>query len=217
MFLAATDEATYRNRFRMRRFGWLMERIDAIVAARGSCRILDIGGNMQHWRGAEDLWADRPIRVTLLNLAAPATDDPRFTGLAGDARRMPDFADGSFDLVYSNSVIEHVGRWSDQKAMADEVRRIAPHYFVQTPNYWFPVEPHFRAPLFHFLPEPIRLRIVMAMKLGFYPRSRTVDEAYAVIEDAVLRDHRSMAALFPDAEIRREKVALLTKSLVAIR
>jgi hypothetical protein len=74
-----------------------------------------------------------------------------------------------------------------------------------------------RAPLFHFLLGPLRLKLVMGRKLDFYNKAASVDEGYEILENAVLRDYRSMKALFPDAEIRREKLWMLMKSLVAIR
>ncbi|MEM2045934.1 MAG: class I SAM-dependent methyltransferase, partial [Candidatus Bathyarchaeia archaeon] len=57
--------------------------------------------------------------------------------IIGDARCMP-FKDKSFDVVFSNSVIEHVGNYDDQKMCAEEIRRVGKCYFVQTPNFYFP-------------------------------------------------------------------------------
>jgi hypothetical protein len=114
-------------------------------------------------------------------------------------------------------VIEHVGLWRDQHRMADEIRRLAPRYFVQTPNFWFPVEPHFRLPLIHWLPEPWRAAIVTRRACGFYPRARNHDEARHILDDARLLDAGAMAALFPDAAIERERFAGFTKSLIAVR
>jgi hypothetical protein len=101
--------------------------------------------------------------------------------------------------------------------MAQEVRRLAPRYFVQTPNFWFPVEPHFRLPFIHWLPEPWRASIVMRRACGFYPRARSCNEARCIIDDARLIDARAMSELFPDAVIERERFAGFTKSLIAIR
>lgn len=205
-----------RNNWRVRRHERFMRLVDAVVAEKGRCRILDVGGTVGFWGALEDVWEGRPVSVTLVNLEAEAVPDARFESFAGDARALP-FADHSFDVVHSNSVIEHVGRWKDMQAMAGEVRRLARHYFVQTPHFWFPVEPHFRFPLFHWLPEPVRVAIVRRMACGFFPRAETLDDAMRFVEDSVLLTQTQMAALFPDALIERERVALLTKSLIAIR
>jgi hypothetical protein len=114
-------------------------------------------------------------------------------------------------------VIEHVGRWADMKAMADEIHRVGRHYFIQTPAFGFPIEPHFRVPFFHWLPEPLRVRLVMSRACGYYPKARSVDEAMHYIEDANILDARRFHRLFPEAEIVRERIGPLTKSFVAIR
>lgn len=217
MFLGTSSDDVYRNRFRVKRFTRFLEIVDDIIAAKGRCRILDVGGRMEHWAAMSDLYGDRDIHVTLVNLEAEEVTDPRFSSLAGDARDLHGFSDDSFDLVYSNSVIEHVGRWSDQKHMAAEVRRLAPRHFIQTPNYWFPVEPHFRMPFIHWLPVPWQTAIVRARACGFYPRAKNVDEALTILEDARLLNLPAMKALFPDSTIERERALGLPKSLIAVR
>jgi hypothetical protein len=191
--------------------------VNRIAAARGACRILDVGGQYSFWKGMRDLWQGSDVHITLANLTTEPVDDSRFTSVAADARAMTAFADGAFDLVHSNSVIEHVGQWSDMRAMAGEIRRLAPSYFVQTPNFWFPVEPHLRAPLIHWLPRPWRRAIVHGRSWSFYGEATTLDRAQTILQDASLLDAASMAELFPDAVIERERVALLTKSLIAIK
>ena len=97
-------------------------------------------------------------------------------------------------------MIEHVGGWSDMLRMANEVRRVAHRYAVQTPYFWFPIEPHMRSPLMHWLPESISYRIVMSRKCGFYDKQDSVLGAMSVIRDAHLLDVGQMQALFPDAD-----------------
>jgi hypothetical protein len=215
--LATSEAAVYGNRFRQRRLARFLSIVDEIVAAKGTCRILDVGGKHAYWQALEPLWGDRPCHITLVNLANEPVSDTRFSSVAGNACDLSQFSDRSFDLVHSNSVIEHVGRWQDQCRMAKEVRRLAARYFVQTPNYWFPVEPHFRFPFIHWLPEPWRVKIVMRRACGFYPRAQSSDEARRILDDARLLDFEAMAELFPDGAIERERFAGFTKSLIAIR
>jgi hypothetical protein len=141
---------------------------------------------------------------------------PNFRELIGDARDL-DVLDGSYDLVHSNSLLEHVGSWDDMRAVAATVRRVAPAYFIQTPYFWFPVEPHYRTPFIHWLPGSWQYRLVMARRLGFMRKAATISDAMATVDGIRLLDARQMGELFPDAEIRHERLLGLTKSLVAVR
>lgn len=193
-----------------------MRVLDSIKLHDRPLKILDVGGTQEYWSDKIEMMA-RPVEITLLNLEVAEIQQPSFVSVAGDARSMPEFADGSFDVVHSNSVIEHVGRWTDMMAMANEIRRIAPAYFVQTPYFWFPVEPHARTPLLHWLPETWRFRVVMSRKCGFWTKCKTVDHAMRTIQSSTLLDKAMFRALFPDAEIVPEKFMGLTKSLMALR
>lgn len=210
-------ETVYRNRFRRARLARFLTIVDEIVAAKGRCGVLDVGGNVEYWQGLEELWRDRPLHFTIVNLYAEQAPDGRFACLSGNACDLSQFGDNAFDVVHSNSVIEHVGTWSNQRRMAEEVRRLAPRYFVQTPNFWFPFEPHFRMPFIHWLPEPWRVATVMRRARGFYPRATSFEEAHQILQDARLLDVKAMAALFPDATIERERFGLMTKSIMAVR
>ncbi|HEY0219274.1 MAG TPA: hypothetical protein VGC26_05835, partial [Afipia sp.] len=78
MFLGTTPDDVYRNRFRLKRFARFLGIADEIIATKGSCKILDIGGRMEHWAALSDFWQDRAIEVTLVNLEAEAVTEPRF-------------------------------------------------------------------------------------------------------------------------------------------
>jgi Methyltransferase domain len=212
------DPASIGSKFRRRRSAPLAELIDKVVAAKGSCTILDLGGTERYWNilGAEFL-ASRNCEVVLLNQrAAMARRTGPFRHLQGDACAV-DAADGAFDIVHSNSVIEHVGRWSRTQAFAAEARRLAPNYFVQTPNFWFPWEPHFGVPFFQMLAAPIQVSLLMRRGRGFFPRCATVASAVECAESVRLLDVRMLSALFPDARIIRERFLGMTKSFIALR
>ena len=124
-----------------------------------------------------------------------------------DGTQLP-FDDRSFPIVFSNSVIEHVPS-ALQPAFAREIRRVGERYFVQTPNRWFPIEPHYQMPLVHFLPE----RALRALNKRFTMGFRKKGEWY----ETTLLSASDLRRLFPDAAIHRERVLGMTKSLMAVR
>jgi len=219
------DERSLSTRFRKARDkllrAFILER-RAHVA--GPFRILDLGGTADYWRRVGfDFLEAHDIDVTCVNhiateFGASEAEAVRLRCIVGDACDMVGHGDNSFDFVHSNSVIEHVGRWPQMRAFANEVRRLAPAYYVQTPYFWFPIDPHFyRVPLFHWLPESLRLKLLQRFKIGWSPATRDVDRAMSMVMDVVLLDRQQFAALFPDAEIIAERLALLPKSLIALR
>lgn len=211
--------------FRAARFARCRALIDAILAERGSCHVADMGGGLGYWQVcAPDLLDDPRFRMDLFNVsyqphdheALAALGTGRVTLLEGDARSLPQVADRAYDLAHSNSVIEHVGRWADMMSMAREVRRIARFHYVQTPYWGFPLEPHFRTPFFHWLPEQWRLRLTQRFDLGFMPRAASVDEGMRGIQSCVLVDRRQFGEIFAGSNIYSEIAYGLTKSLIAV-
>jgi hypothetical protein len=120
-------------------------------------------------------------------------------------------------MCFSNSAIEHLGSFRDQFRVAQEIRRVAKGYYVQTPNLYFPLEPHFLVPGWQFIPCEWRAHILRKRDLGWMKQVKSLDEARAVVKSIRLLDSRDLQKLFPDAGILRERVGPLTKSLVAWR
>jgi hypothetical protein len=171
--------------------------------------ILDVGGTERFWELMG--WADDPdVRLHILNLEYVESSNPAVRTLVGDARDMPQFGDHEFDVVFSNSVIEHVGGLANQRRMADEVRRVGRRYFVQSPNRHFPMEPHFLIPFFQFFPYRMKVATVQYVK-GVKDRS-VAERRAAEIE---LLSKKTMKELFPGADLYVERVAGLAKSYVA--
>jgi 2-polyprenyl-3-methyl-5-hydroxy-6-metoxy-1,4-benzoquinol methylase len=136
------------------------------------------------------------------------------TSIAGDARSVQ-ADDSSSDVVFSNSVIEHVGTYQDQLQMAKEVCRVGRHYFVQTPNNYFPLEPHFLFPFFQFLPIRLRVLLLQNFNLGWFVKTPDQAKAMEIVEGIRLLSKREFVSLFPKASIYKEKVFGMTKSYVA--
>jgi SAM-dependent methyltransferase len=207
------NPASLAGRLRQRRMQWLADLLRGLPRP---VTILDVGGTELFWKNV-GLAGDQDYRITLHNRRPQPVTLANLTSITGDARDLGAYPDGAFDVVFSNSVIEHVGGPADQRAMADEVRRVGRAFFVQTPNRWFPIEPHFLFPLFQFLPRSLRILLVRSFALGWYPRAHTRAEAEARVDEIRLLGEGELRSMFPDAAIRKEKVLLLTKSLVALR
>jgi len=169
--------------------------------------VLDVGGSPA-------IWSYLPFtpQVTFVNLNRDVLAGVR--GAVADGCRLP-FRDGGFDLVFSNSVIEHVGDWDAQRRFAAECRRVGQRYYIQTPDWWFPIEPHLLTPFVHWLPAPARRGLVPFALRAFVDAG--VRERRAEYGRIVLLTARQMRTLFPEAQIFRERFCGLSKSLIAIK
>ena len=142
-----------------------------------------------------------PERITALGLHDGGGFRARYPDIPyvqGDACALP-FADGAFDVVFSNAVIEHVGGRVRQRQFVSEALRVGRRVFITTPNRRFPVEVHTRLPLVHWLPDAISQRVYRAAGKEF-------------ATDVHLLTRRSFAALFPG----RVRIVSLGMTLVAI-
>jgi len=142
-----------------------------------------------------------PERITALGLhdgQGFLARYPNIRYVQGDACDLP-FADGEFDVVFSNAVIEHVGARDRQRALVSEALRVGRRVFVTTPNRWFPVELHTRIPLVHWLPDRLS-----------HPVYRALGKDFAT--ENTLLTRRQLASLFPG----RVRIVNLGLTLVAI-
>jgi hypothetical protein len=174
--------------------------------------ILDVGGTESYWN-IMGMTSPGDFKITLLNIRDAQSSSLYVGHVVGDARVM-DFEDKCFDVVFSNSVIEHVGGREDQKRMADEVMRVGRRYFIQTPNRFFPMEPHFLFPLFQFLPLALRIQLLRNFGLGWIPKTPNALAAKKIVESIRLLDKKELVGLFPGAGVYEERVAGLVKSFV---
>lgn len=209
----ASSEASdsYASHLRRKRFTLFVDMV-------GRCdkqpvSILDVGGTERFWEIMN--FADTSHRIDILNLAAFNPKHAHITSIVGDARDLSRFGTGEYDIVFSNSVIEHLSTLEDQKKMAEEVRRVGQRYFVQTPNYFFPMEPHFLTPTIHWLPQRHRITLLRMFPLGHYNRL-PMEKARKVIEEIRLLKKSEIRTLFPDASIISEKWMGMTKSFIAV-
>ena len=193
-----------------------MARFERTFGITPQTTVLDVGGSALIWQFAKV----RP-KLTFLNL--PSAIEPRENGatlVAGDGRMLP-FRDAAFDIVFSNSVIEHVGAARDQEIFAREVARVGKKYWVQTPNRKFPFEMHVMLPFVHYLPTKWQRRVVTRFT-GWellVPHTKDIrrDYLHHFLNELHLLDESELKALFPDARITRERFLGLPKSLIAFR
>lgn len=197
---------------RRRRFGLFLDQVASLPRP---VRVLDLGGTLHFWH-AMGLSDPGAIELVLLNRHPISVDVPNVRSVVGDATDLSDFADNEFDVVFSSSLIEHLGERAAQERMAREVRRVGRRYFVQTPNRWFPLEPHFLVPGFQFLPLGLRAALMCRFNLGWYRRIPDPAQALAHVRSHRLLDRRELASLFPDARLAGERFCGLVKSWVAI-
>jgi ubiquinone/menaquinone biosynthesis C-methylase UbiE len=193
--------------FRERRMELFCERFHVTPET----RILDIGGREFNWT----LLPFAP-RVTILNLDVQGSRSGKFEWIVGDARQLP-FPDQSFEIVYSNSVIEHLGTAEDQRRFVEEVRRVGCSYFVQTPNRDFFLEPHLVTPFIHWFPRKLQARLLRNFTLwGWITRPDHKARA-RYLDTTRMLNEAEFRGLFPEAEIWRERFLGLTKSFVAAK
>jgi hypothetical protein len=181
----------------------------SILELKAGDRVIDLGGTCAIWE-----FVEAPLEITIVNLPGvdvrkPAQTRHRFHFVAGDATALH-FPDDHFDLVFSNSVIEHVGGEQKELAFACEVRRLAPAYYVQTPSIWFPLEPHTGIPFWWAMPQSTRNRILARWKSRLPAWTE-------MVEGTTVISRKKLQAYFPDGKLVTERIAGIPKSYSVYR
>lgn len=199
----------FKPAFQRKRRAKRMEDFIRLMNVSGDETILDLGGHPRIWDSVK-----QPLDITMLNL--PGTIDwsapthHRGTYVEGDATNVAQYTDDAFDIVFSNSVIEHVGNENARASFAKEARRLGRSYWVQTPSKYFPIEAHNGMPFWWYYPE--------AVKKYFIKRWREkLPEWTDMVEGTDIVTRRELETLFPDGEIIVERVWGFPKSYVAYK
>jgi hypothetical protein len=173
-------------------------------------RVLDLGGTAISWR----VLGLRPSSVTLVNL--DRADEPAESWMESVQADACAGGFGKYDLVFSNSLIEHLGGHARRQQFVEVVRASAPSWWIQVPYRYFPVEPHWFFPGFQFL--PFRARLLVCQHWNTLHQSALKDpaEAAELVASVELLSATEMRMYFPDSEIWFERIAGVPKSLVAI-
>lgn len=194
-----------------------MELLGGFFRFSGRERVLDIGSQVGGPSRQLLESFPNPANITALNimaehLAQVRAMHPGVNTAVADARRLP-FADQSFDFVYSNAVLEHVGTRADQAAMAREIQRVGRSWFVTTPNRWFPFEFHTRLPLVSWLPQAGMRRVARILAYnhveGRYRSGMDCDDVNLLAAGDLRR-------MFPGSRVVKCRITVWPETLIAV-
>lgn len=190
-----------------------MKEFESIFAVKNSNIILDVGGGQFNWQFIKA----RP-KVLILNLEKPIDfkNTEQFEFVKGDATNL-EYPEKSFDIVYSNSVIEHLFTKENQMKMAKEIMRVGKNLYVQTPAKEFFVEPHLLTPFIHWLPIKTQEKLMKNFTIWGLITRPTKEYINNFLKERRLLTKKEFTELFPNCEIRVERFFLMPKSYIAIR
>ena len=174
-------------------------------------RIIDVDGTPFNW----SLIPIKP-EILIINIFYPKSKLPDYKYIVADGKNLP-FKDFSFDIAYSNSVIEHLSTKKNQVYFSNEIRRVGIHYYIQTPNKNFPIEPHYLTPIIHYFTRQTQKKLLRYLSVWGWITKPSKDQIEKLVDEINLLSADEMKVLFPDATISFEKAFFLNKSIIAIR
>ena len=190
-----------------------MREFERIFMIKNEYRILDVGGGQFNWKFIKS----KP-RVFILNLNKPKDwlNDTQFEFNKGDATKFV-YSDNSFDIVYSNSVIEHLYTFEDQKRMADEILRVGKKIYIQTPAKEFFIEPHLITPFIHWLPLGVQRKLMRNFTIWGLITRPTKEYINEFLKERRLLTYKEFKNLFNGCNVIVEKFLFFPKSYIAIK
>ncbi len=180
--------------------------------------ILDVGGYPNTWTTQNPCWNSIEIlNIHQINHNSPTYANYNINTVIGNACSL-EYKNNCFDIVFSNSVIEHVSSWENQKKFAAEVRRVGKRLWIQTPAKEFFIEPHYITPFIHWLPKNIRIYFLKYFTVWGLLTKPTDKKIKEMLNEIRLLSFKEMQQLFPDCEIIKEPFFMIfTKSYIAFR
>lgn len=215
-FVNHQNAGSFVNRMRRKRFALIENEIEQLINQKGNIKILDIGGEIKYWQNIG--WQNPNCTIYILNLdvANNLPSPAGYVEVKGNALSLP-YQYGDFDLIFSNSVIEHVGSRKNQEIFASEVKRVCDKYIIQTPSFWFPLEPHSLIPFFQYIPHAIRAFFILWFNINYFPKAKNYKEALVTSRSTIMFTKYRFTKLFPDAFCQVEKFAGIHKSYTVIK
>ena len=159
--------------FRKKRSYLIKKIISKIYLLKGSVKIVDLGGTESYWNIiGDDFLNKNKVKITLINLIDYKIKNKNIFSQINKDFFKCEFKKYSFDLSFSNSVIEHIGDTKKQISFCNLHKNLAKFYYLQTPNKFFFIEPHFMFPFFNFLPRSVQLFILSNFNLGNFKKKK---------------------------------------------
>ena len=200
----------FQKKFRKRR-GIFLKKIYPKI---GTFKILDLGGSSSFWKET-DILSDYE-NITILNIKKYQNEygeNDKINTVIYDGKIIP-FNNKSFDLIICNSVIEHVPI-IDRKLFCSEIKRVGKNYFLQTPSFYFPFEPHFVMPFLHWLPKKVGYLFahLSPWRILSRPDKHLIKDYFF---NTNLLKENELKEYFKNSKILKEKFFLFTKSYYVI-
>lgn len=191
-----------------------MKRLRKLFEFSSEMQLLDVGGSYHIWSHVPE----KPA-VTIANVNPESEKRFKADNLSyeyGDGTNLQ-YQDSSFDLVFSNSVIEHVGDYSQQVQFAEEARRVGKGLFIQTPAREFFLEPHLLTPFIHWLPRSWQRKLIRRFSVGGLVRRWSQEQVDKFLGSIRLLSRKELETLFPDCKIIVERFLGMPRTYIAVR